>query len=149
MKIKVAETSEEILNAYPVMKQLRPHLSAEGFVERVRRMESENYKIAYLADPEVRAVAGFRTMEMLATGKTLYVDDLVTDSEHRSRGYGKILLDWLISTAKQQNCRFLTLDSGLKRIAAHKFYQSHGLESIGHHFAIPTDGGKQWTEEAQ
>ena len=147
MEIKLAKTETEILSIYPVMQQLRPHLSQQAFVKSVRRMEKETYRIAYLSDPDVRAVAGFRCMEMLATGKVLYVDDLVTSSEHRSDGYGKILLEWLISTAKEQSCRFLTLDSGLKRLDAHRFYRHHGLEEIAGHFAIPTDGGPQWTSE--
>ncbi|MES2767883.1 MAG: GNAT family N-acetyltransferase [Bdellovibrionota bacterium] len=147
MEIKIAETNAEILFAYPVMKELRPHLVEEKFIEIIRLMAQEKYKLVCLLDPNVRAVAGIRLMETLATGKVLYVDDLVTSMEYRSKGYGKILLDWLIDTAKKQNCHFLKLDSGLKRTDAHRFYRRHGLEQIAHHFSIPTDGGPQWTSE--
>ena len=145
MEIKLAETDIEILSIYPVLKQLRPHLSEETFLSDVRRLQDESYRIAYLKNPDICAVAGYRLMEKFATGLILYVDDLVTTSEHRSKGYGKLLLDWLIKEAKNSGCRYLTLDSGLKRSGAHKFYRTHGLEEIAFHFAIPTDGGPQWT----
>jgi hypothetical protein len=54
---------------------------------------------------------------------------------------------WLKTEATRHGCNFLTLDSGLKRIGAHRFYRRHGLEEIALHFAIPTDGGSMWTSE--
>ena len=147
MEIKIAETDIEILATYSILKQLRPYLIERTFLHDVRRMEKGGYNIVRLADPDVRAEAGFRVIEMFATGHVLYVDDLVTYSSERSKGYGKMLLDWLLTEANHRKCRFLTLDSGLKRIEAHKFYRRHGLEEIAHHFAIPTDGGPQWTSD--
>ncbi len=77
------------------MQQSAPrHLDLPAFLQAVERMSQEGFRLVYLADPDVRAVAGYRKMEMLATGAILYVDDLVTATEHRSRGYGKKLLDW-------------------------------------------------------
>ena len=145
MEVKLAKTDTEILCVFPILKQLRPHLSKEKFLSEVRRLEGEGYRIVYLKAPDIYAVAGYRFMEKFATGLVLYVDDLVTSSEHRSKGYGKLLLAWLLKEAKNSGCRFLTLDSGLKRLDAHVFYRAHGLEEIAYHFAIPTDGGPQWT----
>lgn len=147
MKIETARTDDEILATFPVMKQLRPHVSESAFLEAVHRMEKESYGLLCLLAPDTRAVAGFRYMEMLAMGKILYVDDLVTAPEHRSAGYGKALLDRLKTLAAEQGCRVLVLDSGVKRVDAHRFYRRHGLEDIGHHFAIPVDGGPQWKSE--
>jgi len=61
----------------------------------------------------IRAVAGFRCGENLAYGKFMYVDDLVTNSDDRSKGYGKLLFDWLVAAAKKQGCQVLALDSGV------------------------------------
>ena len=48
----------------------------------------------------VRAVAGYRLLESLYAGRHYYVDDLVTDAEARSSGYGGILFDWLVAEAR-------------------------------------------------
>jgi GNAT superfamily N-acetyltransferase len=147
MKIKVAETDAEILSVYPVLKELRPKLVLEELVSDVRRQEKQGFKLAYLADPEVLAVAGYRPMEMFVTGKILYVDDLVTASAQRSKGHGKALLDWLLAEARRLDCKYLELDSGLARLDAHRFYKRHGLEEVGLHFSIPVNGGQKWTSE--
>jgi GNAT superfamily N-acetyltransferase len=147
MPIEIAATDEDIAACYPVLRQLRPKLDASTCVADVRRMQQQGYVLASLRDGEVRAVAGYRYYELFATGLTLYVDDLVTDAEHRSSGYGERILDWLKSEATSHGCSFLTLDSGLKRVGAHRFYRRHGLEEIALHFAIPTDGGPMWTSE--
>ncbi len=80
--IKLAEDDDEIQRCYPVMAELRPHVGADEFLPRVRRQSaSAGYKLAYLADGDVKAVAGFRISECLAWGKFLYVDDLVAKSD--------------------------------------------------------------------
>jgi GNAT superfamily N-acetyltransferase len=147
VNIQIAETDEQILACYPVLRQLRPKLKEHTLVDDVRRMQKQGFILASLNDPDVRAVAGYRYMEMFAFGPLLYVDDLVTDSTKRSSGYGKAMLTWLSNEAKSQGCRFLTLDSGLKRLDAHRFYRREGMEEIALHFAITTDGGPMWTSD--
>ena len=145
MKIAVAKSDDEIRACFSVLKQLRPKLDEATFVSDVRRMQSQGYVLAALHDPNVRAVAGYRVFEMFAFGPQLYVDDLVTDSATRSHGYGQALLRWLVEEAKRAGCRFLTLDSGNKRVDAHRFYKREGLEDIAAHFAIAVGGGTMWT----
>jgi GNAT superfamily N-acetyltransferase len=135
--IREAETDEEIARCYPVMRQLRPHLAEAEFVPAVRRQFGGGYHLAYLQDQgEIRAVAGYRCIENLVGGRILYVDDLVTDAETRSRGHGKRLFDWLVARAKQQGCAFLELDSGVQRFDAHRFYFVNRMVISSHHFRL-------------
>jgi GNAT superfamily N-acetyltransferase len=137
MKIALAETEADIANCYPVMVELRPHLSAAEFAARVRQQHATGYRLAYLAEAgEVRAVAGFRYLETLAWGKILYVDDLVAAPVHRSQGHGGRLFDWLVAQAKQNDCSEFHLDSGVQRFAAHRFYLTRRMDIICHHFAL-------------
>ncbi|HEX8338977.1 MAG TPA: hypothetical protein VF621_19815, partial [Pyrinomonadaceae bacterium] len=72
MIIALAVEDEEIRNCYPVMAELRPHVSPEEFLPRVRgQMETAGYRLAYLSDGGVKAVAGFRVSDCLAWGKFL------------------------------------------------------------------------------
>lgn len=121
--IRVCRSPGEIERCFPVMAELRPHLAPDAFQDRIARQQAEGYRLAYLEhDGVVRAVAGFRFLEMLAFGRSLYVDDLVTRAADRSRGYGDRLFDWLVDEARRTGCAMLHLDSGTQRIDAHRFY---------------------------
>ena len=137
-RIKVADTPQTIGQCYPVMRELRTHITSEQeFVDRVLRQQKQGYEIAFLeAEGEVRAAAGYRLLESLFSGKNLYVDDLVTRDADRSRGYGGELLDWLIDQARLNNCETLELDSGVQRFDAHRFYFSKRMSISSYHFRI-------------
>ncbi len=136
--IGVATTDAEILSCFPVMLQLRPHLVQAEFVARVRRqIESASYVLAFLADQgAVKSLAGFRISECLYSGRYLYVDDLATDANSRSQGYGGRLFDWLVNHARENHCDVLTLDSGVQRFGAHRFYLSKRMDITCHHFSL-------------
>ena len=85
----------------------------------------------------VRAVAGYRYYDKLHSGRNLYVDDLVTDSDDRSRGYGGKLLAWLNDEARAHGCVQLELDSGVQRFDAHRFYFRERMHVSAYYFVIP------------
>ena len=137
---KVANTDGEIERCFAVMAELRPHLNVDGFLQLVRMMQEEGYRLAYISDADtVVAVAGYRIHTTLFIGKNLYVDDLVTADRARSKGYGKAMLDWLRNLAVDENCRFLHLDSGTQRHRAHRFYLREGLDIASFHFSQKLD----------
>lgn len=135
--IQIATTDAEINRCFPVMHQLRPKLLAEEFVGRIQTQQAEGYQLAFLADENcVASVAGFRLQTLLWSGRTLYVDDLVTDSALRSQGHGEAMLKWLIALAKEAGCTTFMLDSGTHRHEAHAFYFRHGLRISDFHFKL-------------
>ena len=105
MHIALAQTDTDLARCFPVMAQLRPHLIEAEFVARIRRMQTEGFHLAFVDDGDaVRAVAGYRYQDKLVSGRHLYVDDLVSDSTHRSRGHGAKLLQWLCQEARAHGC---------------------------------------------
>ena len=138
MNIQLANNDTDIERCFPVMVQLRPHLTADDFMVRVKRQfQLHGYRLAYVEENgKIKAVAGFRITEMLFRGRFMYVDDLVTDSAERSRGYGAALFDWLLEHAKSQNCEQVALDSGVQRSGAHRFYFTKRMEIVGYHFSL-------------
>lgn len=135
MKITLAETDTDIARCFAVMQQLRPHLVERDFVARVRRMQREDFHLAFVDDGgHVRAVAGYRYLDKLFSGKNLYVDDLVTDSTQRSRGHGARLLAWLVEQARTNGCDHFELDSGVQRFDAHRFYFRERMHVSAYHF---------------
>jgi GNAT superfamily N-acetyltransferase len=139
MSTIVEVTSDaQVAACHPVMAQLRPHIPSEGFVARVRQLETGGYRMACVIDDgEVRAVAGYRILDQLVRGRVLYVDDLVTDEQRRSRGHGDRLLTWLYDKARASGCSFIELDSGTQRVEAHRFYARHRMIISAFHFVRP------------
>jgi GNAT superfamily N-acetyltransferase len=136
--VKLADSDADLRRCFAVMRQLRPHFEQEdAFIAQVRRqMAQERWRLAFVEDEgEVAAVAGFRLLECLATGKTLYVDDLVTSEDLRSKGHGETLMRWLEETARKSGCQTFSLDSGTHRTGAHKFYFRMGMTIPSFHFA--------------
>jgi len=137
-RIAIAQKADEVRRCFPVMHELRTHIeNAEEFVDRVKRQQKQGYFLAFLAaEDEIRAVAGYRYLESLFSGKFLYVDDLVTRAADRSRGFGGQLLDWLVEEARNHHCEQVELDSGVQRFDAHRFYFAKRMKISSYHFAI-------------
>jgi GNAT superfamily N-acetyltransferase len=136
-RIRLAETREEVARCHDVMVELRPHLEAAAFVDQVLRQQGEGYRLAFLEEGgAVQACAGFRILESLSWGRHMYVDDLVTASAARSRGFGGELFNWLVARARSEECAQFHLDSGVQRFGAHRFYLGKRMDIIAHHFAL-------------
>jgi GNAT superfamily N-acetyltransferase len=136
MDILLATSEAAIARCFPAVHVLRPHLVEAEFVDRVQRQQQQGYQLAYVEDSGVKAIAGFRVLENLFTGKLLYVDDLVTAEGERSKGYGASLFEWLVEQARIQGCEKLELDSGVQRVDAHRFYFRQRMAIVSYHFAL-------------
>jgi GNAT superfamily N-acetyltransferase len=119
------------------MAELRPHIQSDEFLPVVKRLnEIAGFQLAYLVDDEIKAVAGFRISEWLAGGKYLEIEDLVSKSSERSKGYGGKLFDWLVEHAKENDCQHVRLVSRVSRLAAHRFYLRKGMNLEAHYFSM-------------
>ena len=135
MIINIA-SEKDIEKLIPVIKELRKHRSEDELREMLKGLMKDRFQVIYIGDKnEVFCMAGFRTMEVMFSGKTLYVDDLITHPNHRKKGYAGSLLKWMIQYAKENGYDHFSLDSGNERKDAHRLYRKHGLDIIGSHFA--------------
>lgn len=139
LRLAEASSDDDIRKCFAVMRQLRPHLpNAATFLSQVRRQEQQGYRLLVLwSGTQPIACAGYRLAENLARGRFLYVDDLVTQEDGRSRGHGRQLLHCLVATAKQAGAGALVLDAALGNARGHRFYFREGLAIAGVHFAVP------------
>lgn len=144
--IKIAQTEADVQRCIPAMLALRPHLTEEKALEQIRYMqENDRYVVAYVdnSDPDsaetaAPAAIGYRYMNLLFSGKTLYIDDLSTLPDQRGNGYAGQLLDFVIAEARNAGCSVVTLDSGHKaeRYDAHRLYLNKRFNIVSHHFAL-------------
>jgi GNAT superfamily N-acetyltransferase len=118
-------TKQDWLEAFPVMKQLRPHLDEEKYLELVEEaVEKEGYQMAALyEDNQVQAVIGYQPQVNLYNGRHVFVCDLVTDADNRSKGHGAALLAHVEAWGKENGYELISLSSAFHRVDAHRFYQ--------------------------
>ncbi len=135
MHIQLFAPQDDLAKLADVMLLLRPSFSKEQLIEQIILQLQQGYQLAYLTmDEQVAAVAGFVIGWKLSWGKHLYLDDLVTVENARSKGVGLQLLQWLENYAKQQGCEQFHLGSGVQRFGAHRFYLRNGFDIKSHHF---------------
>ena len=131
--VQVTDASGDIVSpegfrmAEAVHRQLRPHLPPD-YAGKMAAVFANGGRMAIVVENDTAvSVAVWRLIENTADGRRVYVDDLVSDEQRRSQGSGKLLLDWLESQAVALGCDALTLDSGVQRHRAHRFYFREGM----------------------
>jgi GNAT superfamily N-acetyltransferase len=137
LEVRKVASAADLAAVYPVVRQLRPHLSEEAFIAQAERQFAGGYEAAGgFQDGRAVSFAGYRVIETLFSGLHMYVDDLVTDETCRSTGCGAAMMNWLVAEAKNRGCQCLELDSGTHRHAAHRFYFRHGMHISSFHFRM-------------
>ncbi|MGY4384038.1 GNAT superfamily N-acetyltransferase [Pedobacter sp. UYP24] len=138
MILHKAITKTDIERCRNVIIGLRPELSTENYIEKVWEMIQEGYELHFILDDETdnaTCFIGFRTFQMLRTGKMIYIDDLFTLPEYRGKGYAGMLLDHVEQLALKNGASSLHLDSGYSRHDAHRLYLNKGYIMECQHFA--------------
>lgn len=143
--IGLAVTDKDIVATYSVMRQLRPNVKKSDYLKMVRLQEKEiQFRLARLkVRGRVECAAGFRLCRSLGWGRYLYVDDLVTDKNCRSKGVGKMMFSWLVEYARQQGCDELRLDSAVYRHEAHRFYLRERMDINCFNFSLDLRARRQ------
>ena len=62
--------------------------------------------------------------------KTLYIDDLCVDGEARGKHIGTLLYDFIVKTAKENECDSITLNVWALNDGAKAFYEKMGLKPL-------------------
>ncbi|MCL2707743.1 MAG: GNAT family N-acetyltransferase [Defluviitaleaceae bacterium] len=127
---------DKIGDAYPVARQLRTHLSLCEFVRIANEMSDSGYRAACLYENgEIVSYVGYAERTNMYYGRHVWVYELVTDETKRSRGYGRLLLDFVGKLAVKNSCSCVALSSGLQRKDAHRFYEdAAGFKKISYIF---------------
>ena len=122
--IKELTSDAEIRAAYGLVRELRPQLSEDDFVELVAAMRPGGYRLFALRRDGSNgnlALAGVRIGVNLSYGRHVWVHDLVTTASERSRGHGAALLAHLEQLAHDEECECIALCSENEETDAHRF----------------------------
>jgi GNAT superfamily N-acetyltransferase len=128
-------TVPEMLAQIEVMQHLYPNLTLEKYESYLQEMVPHNYKQVAVFDSEICVgLTGFWTAIKLWTGKYIEIDNFIVHSEHRSKGIGKMMTDYIDTKAKGESCNAIVLDAFTGNFTAHRFYYNQGYVPKGFHF---------------
>ena len=104
-------------------------------------MHHQGYRLfALLEDGEIVSLAGVAIRTNFYNGRHLFVYDLVTRADRRSAGYGTRLMGFVTEWARDRDCECVTLESGLWRDDAHRFYEARlGMDRFCYTFKTELD----------
>lgn len=127
-KLFTIQSFTDLERAFAVMKELRPHLSFLEFKEIFEESQrADGYQIAAIEiQGEIVAVMGYRYLSDFVRGRHLYIDDLVSSENLRSKGLGAELLKYAEEIALKSNCKTLRLCTGIENERGMTFYEQNG-----------------------
>ncbi len=98
--------------------------------DAMKRLLDVRSSTIYLGYDETDYACAMGVLSITAspTGIKAWIDDIVVDSASRRRGYGKSMMDFLISEARRLGAGSVSLTSRPERIAANSLYRSLGFE---------------------
>jgi GNAT superfamily N-acetyltransferase len=143
LQIKEITTIPEMLAQIETIRFLYPNLSVEKYEKYLSDMVPHNYiQIAVFDDTICLGITGCWSGTKLWTGKYLEIDNFVVNPEHRSKGIGKLLTDYIEQKALDLDCSSIVLDAFTGNFAAHRFYYNQGYGPKGFHFVKILDENK-------
>ncbi|MDI1305349.1 MAG: GNAT family N-acetyltransferase [bacterium] len=133
--IKELTTIEEMLANIEVMRFLYPTFTVEKYESYLVEMIPHNYKQVAVFENEICvAVSGFWSGTKLWSGKYIEIDNFIVHPDHRSKGLGKMMTDYVDVLAKETGCTMIVLDAFTGNFTAHRFYYNQGYVPKGFHF---------------
>ncbi len=125
-----------MLTHYEVIKELYPSLTKEAYETDLLAMLPNNAygQVAVFLGNECIGISGFWIGTKLWCGKYLEIDNLVVSAKHRSKGVGKLMIDYLFEKAQELGCSMMALDSYTTNFSAHKLFYNEQFGPKGFHF---------------
>lgn len=149
-KLSTWSKHEELFLAYPIAQVLNPELSESDYKERIRRMVALNFKmVVALEDDQLLSGSGYWIGTKIYSGKYLEIDNFAILPQHRKKGLGQLILDYLIALAEKEGCAMMMLDAYIPNKPAHAFYERSGFVKRGYHMLKPMLGELRPLEETE
>ncbi len=147
-KINSFSIREAVLDDLPVILEIYRELTEDpedkiSIVEAGKKFEKiksyPDYKI-YVAEYRNKIIGTFALLIMdniAHRGEpSSIVEDVAVKKEFQGKGIGKEMMKYAMIISRQKGCYKMVLSSHMRRIQAHKFYESLGFIKHGFSFCI-------------
>ena len=125
MEIVELKSTEELEQAFTVLKELRQKLNFRDYLDIYKKASEKDCfcLVGVFEGKNCLAVMGYRILYDFVHGKHLYIDDLIVTDKCRSQGMGAHLLNHAEKIAQENQCRGLRLCTGIDNHRGKKFYE--------------------------
>lgn len=135
MKIIELTTIEEMVVQIEIIRYLYPTISEAKYKAYLELMLPHNYsQVAVFEGDECLGLTGLWYGVKLWSGKYIEIDNFIVHPNHRSKGIGKMLTDFVNQKATDLECTMIVLDAYTQNFTAHRFYYNQGYAPRGFHF---------------
>ena len=107
----------------------------EVLKKRFSEMFTQNYECAGIYnDNELIGICGMWFCTRHYSGKSVEVDHVFIDENHRNKGLGNSFFDWIYKYVISKGCEEIELNTYVTNHPSHKFYYNQGFKIYGYHF---------------
>lgn len=130
MNYRIISSSIELTAVFPIISELRPHLTLESFIQLYEEAnKASDYQLmVFEENHQIIGVMGYRILTDFVHGRHFYIDDLVTTHTNRSKGLGSQMLQVAEHIAKDAKCSGLRLCTGIQNENGKKFYEKNNWQ---------------------
>ncbi len=140
MEIIQLETVSEMVAQIDILRFLYPEMTLEKYQNYLNSMVLNGYQqVAVFENNQCVALSGYWYNTKLWTGPYLEIDNFIVHPQHRKKGIGKRITDFIDAKAKELSCTCVVLDAFTGNFTAHRFYYNQGYEPRGFHFIKTID----------
>ena len=136
MTVEIREQSaDEMMTIMPLVAAWNSKIDPAVLASRLVAMLEIGYRCIGAYDSgQLVGIAGFWTGCQFWCGKFIQADNVIVEQNCRGQGVGKLLMDWIHAEGRRLGCDVAVLDSYLKLVDSHRFYERLGYEKPGYHF---------------
>ena len=135
IQIKELSTIDEMIAQFEVMQHLYNKFTLEKYKSYLSEMIPHNYtQVAVFEGDICVGISGLWSGTKLWSGKYLEIDNFIVHPDHRMKGIGKMMTDYIDKKAKETDCTMIVLDAFTGNFTAHRFYYNQGYVPKGFHF---------------
>src|SRR5229473_3166868 len=113
--------------------QLGYPTTPEEAAQRLAQLEGDARHAVFVAESAPGQVVGWIHVEechLIECDRRAEINGLVIEEEHRSRGTGRILMEYAEQWARARGCSAVVLRSNVIRARAHAFYEKLGYQTL-------------------
>jgi GNAT superfamily N-acetyltransferase len=135
LKTLELKTFDQMYAQIEIIRHLYPNISQDKYKAYLETMLPHNYTQVVVYDgAECVGLSGLWYGIKLWCRKYMEIDNFIVHPDHRSKGIGKLLTDYVNQKATDLDCTMIVLDAFTGNFTAHRFYYNQGYNPRGFHF---------------